>query len=90
MKYFFKFLTILLGIVVSALLAFHAGGSGSILSPKRASERKAMSTVERLIRVNLYSLDPICILFFCHSHSHSHIRSALCNVYPLALDSTRR
>jgi hypothetical protein len=26
--------------------------------------------------------DRICILFFCHSHSHS----ALCNVYPVALD----
>ena len=29
MKYFYKFLTILLGIVVSAL-AFHGGGPGSI------------------------------------------------------------
>ena len=29
MKYFYKFLTNLLGIVVSAL-AFHAGGQGSI------------------------------------------------------------
>ena len=25
-----------------------------------------------------------------HSHSHSHSHSALCNVYPVALDSTRR
>ena len=32
--------------------------------------------------------DRICILFFCHSHSHSH--SALSNVYPVALESTRR
>ena len=30
--------------------------------------------------------DRICILFFCHSHSHS----ALSNVYPVALESTRR
>ena len=34
--------------------------------------------------------DRICILFFCHNHSHSHSHSALCNVYPVALDSTRR
>ena len=34
--------------------------------------------------------DRICTLFFCHSHSHSHSHSALCNVYPVALDSTRR
>ena len=32
--------------------------------------------------------DRICILFFCHSHCHSH--SALCNVYPVALDRTKR
>ena len=32
----------------------------------------------------------ICILFFCHSHSHSHSHSALCNVYPVALDRNRR
>ena len=32
--------------------------------------------------------DRICILFFCHIHSHSH--SALCNVHPVAFDSTRR
>ena len=30
--------------------------------------------------------DRICILFFCHSHSHS----ALCNVHPVALDRNRR
>ena len=30
--------------------------------------------------------DRICTLFFCHSHSHSH----LCNVYPVALDRNRR
>ena len=30
--------------------------------------------------------DRICILFFCHSHSHS----ALCNLYPVALDRNRR
>ena len=34
--------------------------------------------------------DRICILFFCHSHSHSHSHSALCNVYPVALDRNRR
>ena len=32
----------------------------------------------------------ICIFFFCHSHSHSHSHIALCNVYPVVLDSTRR
>ena len=90
MKYFSKFLSILLGIV-----AFQAGGPGSIpwakhifrptffsffsfsscwnhqtflirlatfkitqiLSPERASERKGMSTVERLTWLDLYSLD---------------------------------
>ena len=25
-------------------------------------------------------------LIFCHGHSHSHSHSALCNVYPVALD----
>ena len=34
--------------------------------------------------------DRICILFFCHSHSHSHSHSALCDVYPVALDRTKR
>ena len=37
-----------------------------------------------------YSDTTICILFFCHSHSHSHSQSALCNIYPVALDRNRR
>ena len=39
MKYFYKFLTILLGIVVSAL-AFHAGGPGSIPRLGKTSQGK--------------------------------------------------
>ena len=34
--------------------------------------------------------DRICTLFFCHSHCHIHSHSALSNVYPVALESTRR
>ena len=39
---------------------------------------------------NVNLKDWICILFFCHRHSHSHSHSVLCNVYPVALDRTRR
>ena len=40
-----------------------------------------------MMLISMLFKDRICILFFCHSHSHSsHSHSALCNVYPVALD----
>ena len=51
---------------------------------------RTSSKQQKLIFSFLALKDRICILFFCHSHSHSHSYSALCNVYPVALDSTRR
>ena len=56
-------------------------------SYQSALARKSKLECHRLV-LFISLRDRICILLFCHSHSHSH--SALCNVYPAALDRNRR
>ena len=39
--------------------------------------------------LGLWAQGPYLYLIFCHIYSHSHIHSALCNVYPVTLDRNR-
>ena len=59
-----------------------------VVKRKQSRYSKVKNLAEKETDIGLK--DRICILFFCHSHSHSHSHSALCNVYPVALDRNRR
>ena len=57
---------------------------GAVKCQKTILKNLQLSILETPLKVR------ICTLFFCHNHSHSHSHSALCNVYPVAMDRTRR